>query len=188
VRRVLEDRLHLQTHIEPRNFPVRALVLADPNGSLGPNLVPSTTDCFDFDEWVASGQPPRQLPPAVPRQPVCGEERHDTSIGHHSYIAITMSQLAEELRHADSWLTAPGHRTRDTVDRTGLTGRYDVEFASLVPAAALMARYPILTNVFEPLGYPSLPRAIKDQLGLRLVETEAPFDVIMIDSAERPIP
>jgi uncharacterized protein (TIGR03435 family) len=188
VRRVLEDRLHLQTHIEQRNFPVRALVLANANGTLGPNLVASTTDCFDFDEWVASGQPPRQLPPAVPRQPVCGEERHGTPIGHHSYIAITMPQLAEELRHADSWLTAAGRRPRDTVDRTGLTGRYDVDFESLVPAAALMARYPILTNVFEPLGYPPLPRALENQLGLRLVETEAPFDVIIIDSAERPIP
>jgi len=188
VRRVLEDRLHLQTHVEQRNFPVRALVLAHPDGSLGPNLVPATIACFDFDEWVASGQPPLQFPPAVPRQPVCGEERHGTSIGHHSYIAITMPQLADELRHAEGWLTAPGHHTRDIVDRTGLTGRYDVDFESLVPAAALMARYPILTNVFEPLGYPPLPRAIEDQLGLRLVETEAPFDVIVIDSAQRPIP
>jgi uncharacterized protein (TIGR03435 family) len=188
VRRVLEDRLHLQTHVEQRNFPVRALVLANADGTLGPNLVASTTACFDFDEWVASGQPPRQLPPAAPRQPVCGEERHGTPIGHHSYIAITMPQLADELRHADSWLTAAGRRPRDTVDRTGLTGRYDVDFESLVPAAALMARYPILTHVFEPLGYPPLPRALEDQLGLRLVETEAPFDVIIIDSAERPIP
>jgi uncharacterized protein (TIGR03435 family) len=188
VRRVLEDRLQLQTHTERRNFPVRALVLARPDGSLGPNLVQSTTDCFDFDEWVASGQPPRQLPPAVPRQPVCGEERHNTSIGHHSYTAITMPQLADELRLADSWLMAPGRRTREIVDRTGLTGRYDVDFESLVPAAALMARYPMFTSIFEPLGYPPLPRAIEDQLGLRLVETEAPFDVIVIDSAEPPIP
>jgi uncharacterized protein (TIGR03435 family) len=188
VRRVLEDRLQLQTHVEQRNFPVRALVLAHADGSLGPNLVQSTTDCFDFDDWVASGQPPRQLPPAVPRQPVCGEERHDTSIGHHSYIAITMPQLAEELRHADSWLTSRGQRTRDIVDRTGLTGRYDVDFESLVPAASLMARYPMLTNIFEPLGYPPLPRAIEEQLGLRFEDTEAPYDVIVIDSAERPIP
>jgi len=188
VRRLLEDRLQLQTHVEQRNFPVRALTVAHADGSLGPNLVRSTTDCFDFDEWVASGQPPRQLPPAMPRQVVCGEERHDTPIGHHSYIAITMPRLADELRHADSWLTAPGQHTREIVDRTGLPGRYDVDFESLVPAAALMARYPMLTNIFEPLGYPPLPRALEDQLGLRLVETEAPFDVIVIDSAERPIP
>ena len=188
VRRVLEDRLHLQTHIEQRDFPVRALSLAHADGSPGPNLIPSTTDCFDFDEWVASGQPPRQLPPVVPRQPVCGEKRDHSSIGHHSYIAITMPQLADELQHVEGWLMAPGQRTREIVDRTGLIGRYDVDFDSLAPAAALMAHYPMLTRVFEPFGYPPLPRAIEDQLGLRLVETEAPFDVIVIDSAERPIP
>jgi uncharacterized protein (TIGR03435 family) len=188
VRRVLEEQLNLVTHVEQRSFPVRALVLAHPDGSLGPNLMPSTADCFDFDEWVAAGQPPRQLPPVAPRQPVCGEELHETPIGRHMYTAITMPQLAGELRHADSWLMAPGGRAREIVDRTGLTGRYDVDFDSLVPVAALMARYPMLTNIFEPLGYPPLPRALEDQLGLRLVETEAPFDVIVIDSAERPIP
>jgi len=188
VRRMLEDRLHLQTHVEQRNFPVRALTLANADGSLGPHLVLSSTDCFDFDEWVASGQPPRQFPPAVPRQPVCGEERHDTSIGHHSYIAITMPQLADELRQAEGWMMAPGRRTREIVDRTGLPGRYDVDFESLAPAEALMARYPMLTRAFEPLGYPPLPRAIEDQLGLQLVEMDAPFDVVVIDSAERPIP
>ena len=188
VRHMLEERLNLVTHIEQRNFPVRALVLAHADGSLGPTLVPSTTDCFDFDEWVAAGQPPRRLPPAAPRQPVCGEELPETPIGRHIYVAITMPQLAEELRHSENWLTRPGSRTHEFVDRTGLTGRYDVDFEALAPAAALMARYPLLTNVFEPLGYPPLPRAIEDQLGLRLVETEAPFDVIVIDSAERPIP
>ena len=99
-----------------------------------------------------------------------------------------MPQLADELRHAERWLTAPGRRTREIVDRTGLSGRYDVDFESFVPAAALMARYPMLTNVLAPLGYPPLPRALEEQLGLRLEETEAPFDVIVIDSVEHPIP
>jgi uncharacterized protein (TIGR03435 family) len=188
VRHVLEERLNLVTHIEQRNFSVRALTLAHADGSLGAKLTPSTTDCFDFDDWVAAGQPPRQLPPAAPRQPVCGEEQHGTPIGRYMYTAITMPQLADELRKADSWFMAPGRRTLEIVDRTGLAGRYDVDFESFVPAAALMSRYPMLTNVFEPMGYTPLPRAIEDQLGLRLVETEAPFDVIVIDSAERPIP
>ncbi|HKE83115.1 MAG TPA: M56 family metallopeptidase [Vicinamibacterales bacterium] len=188
VRRVLEDKLHLQTHVEQRNFPVLALERSHPGGSLGPNLQPSTLDCFDVAEWVANGQPPRALPPAVPRQPVCGEEVYGTPIGHREYVAITMQQFADEWRHIDSWLTPPGRRTLDIVDRTGLTGRYDVAFESFVPAVALMARYPVLTNVFEPLGFLPLSRALGDQLGLRLRESEAPYDVIVIDSVERPIP
>jgi uncharacterized protein (TIGR03435 family) len=187
VRRVLEDRLHLATHVERRNFPVLALVPARDDGSLGPNVAPSTIDCFDFEEWVAAGQPPRQLPPAAPRQPVCGEKVRE-SFGRHSYLAITMPQLADELREIASWPAAPNQRGRDIVDRTGLAGRYDVDFNALFPAAALMTRYPMLTSAFEALGVPSLPRALDQQLGLKLEESEAPFDVIVIDSAERPLP
>jgi uncharacterized protein (TIGR03435 family) len=38
------------------------------------------------------------------------------------------------------------------------------------------------------MGFRSLPRALEEQLGLKLVATEAPFDVIVIDSAEQPAP
>ena len=74
----------------------------------------------------------------------------------------------------------------DIVDRTGLRGRYDVEFSAFYPTAALMSRFPFLKNVFEPMGFTSIPRALEDQLGLALVESEAPYDVIVIDQAERP--
>jgi len=72
------------------------------------------------------------------------------------------------------------------VDRTGLSGRYDIDFSAFYPTAALMSRFPFLKNVFEPMGFTSIPRALEDQLGLALVESEAPYDVIVIDQAERP--
>jgi uncharacterized protein (TIGR03435 family) len=74
----------------------------------------------------------------------------------------------------------------DVVDRTGLGGRYDFEFTAFYPTAALMSRFPVLKNLFEPMGFTSVPRALEDQLGLALVESEAPYDVIVIDAAERP--
>ena len=74
----------------------------------------------------------------------------------------------------------------DIVDRTGLRGRYDVELSAFYPTAALMTRFPFLKNVFEPMGFTSIPRALDEQLGLKLVESEAPYDVIVIDQAERP--
>ena len=45
---------------------------------------------------------------------------------------------------------------------------------------------PNLQNVLEPLGFTSIPRALTNQLGLALVESEAPYDVIVIDEAHRP--
>ncbi len=50
-----------------------------------------------------------------------------------------------------------------------------------------MSRFPFLKNVFEPLGFTSVPtRAGQTSSGLALVESEAPYDVIVIDQAERP--
>jgi uncharacterized protein (TIGR03435 family) len=197
VRRALEDRLQLQTHVEQRNFPVLALERVGPSAALSPRIRVSTTACFDMQEWIGAGQPPRVLPPAAPRQPVCGER----PIGRTQYVAISMPQFAEELRSlVRGW--PMGMRARsaeprigptlveignpDVVDRTGLTGRYDVDFSPFYPAAALLTRYPFLNSLFEPLGFSSVPRALEDQLGLTLVESRAPFDVIVIDSAQRP--
>jgi uncharacterized protein (TIGR03435 family) len=121
-------------------------------------------------------------------------------MGWTQYASITMRQFAEELReHVHGWRFAPPNpppaRVGPTlmevtapvvVDRTGLSGRYDLDFSAFYPTAALMNRFPILKNVLEPLGFTSIPRALEGQLGLRLVESEAPFDVIVIDSAEQP--
>jgi uncharacterized protein (TIGR03435 family) len=200
VRRTLEERLQLQTHVEKRNFPVLALQRISPRTALSPRLRVSTTACFDTQEWIAAGQPPRVLPPAAPRQPVCGEER-DSAIGRTQYVAISMPQFAEALRSlVRGWPMGARARSSEprigptliergnpeVVDRTGLTGRYDVDVSAFYPAAVLMTRYPFLNSLFEPLGFSSVPRALEDQLGLTLVESEAPFDVIVIDRAERP--
>jgi uncharacterized protein (TIGR03435 family) len=111
-----------------------------------------------------------------------------------------MPQFAEELRdYVRGYMfaprTPPSARlgptlveigTPDIVDRTGLKGRYDVEFSVFYPTAALMTRFPFLRNVFEPIGFPSISRALADQLGLVLVESEAPYDVVVIDQAQQP--
>lgn len=188
VRQVLEERLQLKTHVEQRNFPVLALATARPDGSLGPNLRLSTTDCFDQQAWIDAGQPPRLWPPVAPRQPACGEELWNRPIGHTSYVAITMPQFAEELRGvARGWSTSRGHVT-DVVDRTGLTGRYDVHLRGLrLPLWVTRQREP-LVSLLEPLGLSSWPRILEEQLGLTLEESEAPYDVIVVDSAERPEP
>ena len=193
VRRILESRFRLQVHVERRDLPAYALVMANADGTLGPNLRVSTVDCFDRDEWIAAGRPPRQL---RPRQWVCGEEDWNSGITRTSYIAITMPQLAATMGgfaqiplrgiRLDPGLEAAAQQRLDVVDRTGLTGRYDVEINALLPAVALMAHFPVLRTVLEPIGFPSMPRALEQQLGLKLVDTTAPYDVIVIDHAERP--
>jgi uncharacterized protein (TIGR03435 family) len=200
VREALESRLQLKTHIEQRNFPVLALVMAREDRALGSGLRVASRPCFDLQQWIAAGQPRDQLPSERQRIPTCGGEL-DSPWGWAQYASITMPQFAEELRdYVKGWRFAPPNPppprlgpalvslkvAPDIVDRTGLRGRYDVDFSSFYPTAALMSRFPFLKNVFEPMGFASVPRALEDQLGLRLVESEAPYDVIVIDQAERP--
>jgi|SRR5688572_866027 len=198
VQAALESRLQLKTHVEKRNFPVLALVMARQDRALGPGLRAASRPCFDVQQWIAAGQPPDQVPERR-GVPACGGEL-DSPLGWTQYASISMRQFADELRdYVKGWPMTPREpppahhgpalvalKAPDIVDRTGLTGRYDVEFGAFYPTAALMSRFPFLKNVFEPMGFRSIPRALQDQLGLMLVESEAPYDVIVIDQAERP--
>jgi len=121
-------------------------------------------------------------------------------LGWTQHWSVTMSDFAEHLRgYVRGWPMTPREpsparlgpalvevKAPDIVDRTGLAGRYDIEFSAFYPTAALMSRFPFLKNVLEPMGFTSIPHALEDQLGLALVESEAPYDVIVIDSAEQP--
>jgi uncharacterized protein (TIGR03435 family) len=198
VREALQSRLQLKTHVEQRNFPVLALVMAREDRALGPRLHVASRPCFDIEEWIAAGQPRDQL--AEWRGvPPCGGI-HETSLGWTEHWSVTMPAFAEYLRgYVKGWPmtrreppparlgpTLVEVKAPDIVDRTGLAGHYDIGFSAFYPTAALMSRFPLLKNVFEPMGFTSIPRALEDQLGLMLVESEAPYDVIVIDQAERP--
>jgi uncharacterized protein (TIGR03435 family) len=80
-----------------------------------------------------------------------------------------MAQLAAELPSATEG--------RHVVDRTGLSGMFDV---SLTWATDAIGPNP------SPADAPSIFAAIQEQLGLKLEPTKAPMEVIVIDSAERP--
>jgi uncharacterized protein (TIGR03435 family) len=81
---------------------------------------------------------------------------------------------------------------RPTVDRTGLSGRFDWMLIwtpdNLPPRApGLPADQPLLVNgiAVDPNG-PTLPTALQEQLGLRLEPATGPVDVIVIDRIEQP--
>jgi bla regulator protein blaR1 len=64
------------------------------------------------------------------------------------------------------------------VDRTGLTGPYEITLDWQRERGG--------TTATDENGSPSLLTALQEQLGLRLVETKGPVEVIVIDHIERP--
>jgi bla regulator protein BlaR1 len=146
---LLRDRFRLVTYTEMQEQPIYALVLARSDQRLGPRLVPSQTDC-------GSQQ--------VQSKCVMGG-RFTGSGGDLKGLGQPLSALATQLRTATD---------RIVIDRTGLTGRFDFEFAWSTGDLGADA--------------PTIFTALTERLGLKLEPARGPVEVLVIDSVERPTP
>jgi uncharacterized protein (TIGR03435 family) len=93
---------------------------------------------------------------------------------------------------ADFALSISPHSTPLTprypiVDRTALEGAYDFELSfGPIPLAAIGHAHPAIGTLLSPFGIRSMFTALPEQLGLKLEEGMAPFEVLVIDRIERP--
>lgn len=170
LRHLLEDRFRLKVHRETRELDIYALVPARPGAGPGPGLKRSTTDCVALgaaaEAAARKGEPPK--PFGVPGEPLCG-------------IAASPGRLRFGGLPAVSFPSAfSGPAGRMVVDRTGLTGAWDFEL-TFAPENRGPDAPPADPNA------PSFFTAIQEQLGLKLEPTKGPVDVLVIDSAERPV-
>ena len=94
----------------------------------------------------------------------------DTEHGHLTANGITPAELARALTQEVS-----GELGRVIVDKTGLTGRYDME----------LKWTPDSDSAPEDAG-PSIFTAAQEQLGLKLEPSKGPVEVLVIDRAEMP--
>ena len=180
LRALLADRFKLVVHNETRELPVYALMTAKADKSLGPKMTPSTTDCAAMAAAARGrvGGPPAPGPGS--NEPmVCGMR---IGPGVLSAGDTTMAQLAQSLS---------GTAQRIVLDRTGLTGRYNLNLSwtpEQMPQAppAVSPNAPPLPAV-DP-GGASIFTALQEQLGLKLESVREPIPVVVIDSVEPPIP
>jgi len=167
---LLIDRFRLLVHEESRTLPVYALVPARSDGRLGPLLRRSTVDCGAVLAAAAAGG--RPAPPPAPGPPPC-------SIGLRpgSLVAsgVTMAQLVNALSNTVD---------RPAVDRTGLSGYFDVE-VHWAPGLAASTDAGS-SNDRSADSAVSIFTAVDEQLGLKLEAARGPVDVLVIDRAERP--
>jgi uncharacterized protein (TIGR03435 family) len=184
---ILVDRFGLKVRRESRQVSAYALSIA-PRGT--------TLSAVREDDCV-QGQSPK---PPRPRKPDC-----DLVKKAAAESTLTLSRLLE--RGGQAWMDTRGSdRTyhalpvtmdafalfldsildRPVTNSTGLKGLFDIrlEFSTegTVPAvdAALLAA--------DPPRAPSIFTALQEQLGLRLEPAEAPGEVIVIESIDRPKP
>jgi len=172
MRTLLAERFKLAVRRETREMDIYALVLARPDGKLGPALKPTTQDCAAMIAAARGGPPPG--PPPGPNSPVvCGMRGLP---GRLVAGAMPMSLLASNLS---------GQVQRIVVDRTGLSGAWDFEI-TFAPVRPLNPPPGVEFPPADP-NAPSLFTAMQEQLGLKLQSTKGPVEVLVVERVEQPI-
>jgi len=177
---LLADRFHLAMHVEQRELPIYALVMAKSDGKPGENLKPAAVDCV-LEAAAARGRGPAAAPapPAPGQAPRCGV---GLGLGMLAMGGQPMANIARQLSRIVG---------RIVVDRTNLQGAYDMTL-TYAPDPGLGARgdLPPQLNGAPPSGAitdrPNIFSAIQEQLGLKLESTRGPVDVLVIDRLDKP--
>jgi uncharacterized protein (TIGR03435 family) len=163
LRALLEDRFKLRVHTEAQERPVYALVV----GKDGTKLEKSKfqeQDCGDTDpKWL--------------NNPACHFLNGGQDVGLHG-ASVTIAQVVERIQNFTD---------RPLLDKTGLTGFYDVQTDAWAPMRLRQLdldgvspstdlndfERPTLFNVFE-------------KLGLHMEPQKAVIDIFVIDHIENP--
>jgi uncharacterized protein (TIGR03435 family) len=177
IRNLLKDRFKLVMHEETRELPVYSLVLARSDGRLGPALKESSAECQatvrEYIQALRRGAPAQAPPAAVVR---CMSSQ--PGVGTFGMTGTSIAALVNLL---------PQFVDRPVIDRTGLSGIYDLtlKWAPETGAPSLLG----LPATPPPPADPDAPNiftAVQEQLGLKLEPGRGPVEVIVIDRLEKP--
>jgi uncharacterized protein (TIGR03435 family) len=156
---LLADRFALRTHTERRPVDVYLLKLARDDGRLGTQLTRSDPSCVDA---------------RTAREPLPPQCRETATSG----LQYRVMQLSDLLR----MLSVMGI-DRPVLDRTGLTGYFDLQLGyQCGPFTGMFAGPPCGAEGV------SFFTALQEEAGLKLEATREGVDVLVIDSVEQPTP
>jgi uncharacterized protein (TIGR03435 family) len=169
VRTLLANRFGLVTHTETREMRIYTLTVAKP-GAFGPHLRPAAVDCS------APDTPPRM---ATDGKVACG-------------LLVSQAAGSASLRGggqlmADFARSLGEYVDRPLVDRTSLTGRYDLELQFTADRSGIVGAGPpggLAATVDSDIA--PLPTALLEQLGLRLTSEQGRVEVLVIDRVSKP--
>jgi uncharacterized protein (TIGR03435 family) len=175
VRSLVSDRFALQIHHETRELAVYRLSISKngPKLKVTQSPEPSQRDSPEGSpRTIGRGEHPEDVIPA-PGRAMAGP-------GTVIASAIPMQQLITLLGR---WMERP------IIDKTGLTGYVDVRLRFAPETAPRPS--PIQPSpdgaVPSPSDDPSIFTAVEEQLGLKLEPAKEPVDVLVIDSARKPL-
>jgi uncharacterized protein (TIGR03435 family) len=161
MRTLLAERFNLKLHIQSKDFPAYELVAAKTG--------------FKLKEGVPKQPRNPEGWPRVPQNHPGWAAADSTS--NDGSIVVRFRAHEEPLSRLADALHTPDDLP--VVDKTGLSGTYDFafEYTFSVP-------HPSIEIASQPSGVPVFD-ALRDQLGLQLIRTKLPFDILIIDHIDR---
>jgi len=167
LRVLLADRFKLKVRTETQRRPVYELVMHRADRRLGPNLVPSKGGCRSFF----------QREPVNTAIVVLDPKDGEPQPLRPCPLGVGATAIFAENMPMSDWVKILGLRpqlNRTVIDRTGLTGGFDITL-----------QYP-----FEDLGagnpLPAIKPLLEAQLGLTLRDAEGPVEILVVESIEHP--
>jgi uncharacterized protein (TIGR03435 family) len=143
VRALLAERFKLKTHPATRDVPMYALVMARPDRKRGPQLSESSVDCNSSRAAANRGER-GELPPAMNGRPSCVLQSSPGSIRGGGV------QIADFARV----LSFLGFAGRPVIDRSDLTGEYDIELKWSPEPVSSHCRIVSLSTAASPSSVP----------------------------------
>jgi uncharacterized protein (TIGR03435 family) len=169
---LLENRFQLAHHTETRELPIYALVMARKDGKFGPKLAETKEGtCQQPDP----SRPPSPPEPGKPLPRNCGQMQ--MGLRSMRAVGIQISLVVPMLSRLLG---------RTVVDKTGLTGKYDVEVEWTFDESIVMQLPPDAQKPVPDGSGPSIFTALQEQLGLKLESQKGPVEVFVVDRAEKP--
>jgi uncharacterized protein (TIGR03435 family) len=177
---LLAERFHLKVHFETKVLSVYALVVSKPN----PKLVESTRQ-IESKESRESAESTAQESSVRISLPSKAEDLRQGILVLYNGQSAQMTARQASLDDLARWFAGYSEvGGRPVVNQTGLSGLYDFTLRWTRQSLGVTPQ----TGSSDAAGSdgPPLLTALPDQLGLRLMSTKAPVEVIVIDHTDPP--
>ena len=178
---LLADRFRLKFHYETHQLRSLHLVVAEG----GPKFKESTAQ-RDTPEAVNSG-----ATVDANGYPVFATPLRHTRTGFMPGTGKARGAFRSESMHDFAAIFLTNETEIPVIDATGLQGKYDMDLTWItkrklqISPQAVADRPDLLPYTMDPEGEPSIFTALKRELGLELKLGKAPFQVLVVDQADR---
>ena len=174
---LLAERFHLKVHFEVREMPVYALVPA--KGGLKIKAVADPAPVPPADAQSPGTSSPRAAALSIRMGAGGAMELRATAIS----IAQFASLIGPLINQTPGFISLADTGNRPIVDQTGFTGNFDLVGFKWSAPQSTAADADANTSTSD---LPALTTALEETLGLKLVSTKGPVEVIVIDSIDHP--